>query len=78
MARKNDSRHPKSRLAGAEKPAASEGGSAKESNVRAVKRILKESPRRSRRKIKLPIIRSKQPGTLELDNNKIFEIISFP
>jgi hypothetical protein len=31
-----------------------------------------------RKRVKLPIIRSKQPATLELDNAKIFEIISFP
>lgn len=58
--------------------AASEGSSAKELILRGVQEVLKESRRKSRRRIKLPIIRSKQPGTLELDNDKIFEIISFP
>ncbi len=58
--------------------AASEGSSAKELILRGVNHVLKPSPRKSRRRIKLPIIRSKQPGTLELDNDKIFEIISFP
>ncbi len=58
--------------------AASEGSSAKELILRGVNHVLKRSPRKSRRRIKLPIIRSKQPGTLELDNDKIFEIISFP
>ncbi len=58
--------------------AASEGSSAKELILRGVNHVLKQSPRKSRRRIKLPIIRSKQPGTLELDNDKIFEIISFP
>jgi hypothetical protein len=58
--------------------AASEGSSAKELILRGVQEVLKESRRKSRRRIKLPIIRSKQPGTLELDNGKIFEIISFP
>lgn len=37
-----------------------------------------KSAKAPRRKVKLPIVRSKQPGTLELDNGKIFEIISFP
>jgi hypothetical protein len=58
--------------------AASEGSSAKELILRGVEQVLKERPRRRGRKIKLPIIRSKQPGTLELDNERIFEIISFP
>lgn len=58
--------------------AASEGSSAKDLILRGVKQVLKERGRKSRRRIKLPIIRSKNPGTLELDNDKIFEIISFP
>jgi hypothetical protein len=58
--------------------AATEGSSAKELILRGVKHILKETPRKSRRRIKLPIVKSKQPGTLELDNDRIFEIISFP
>lgn len=58
--------------------AASEGSSAKELILRGVKQVLKERGRKSGRRIKLPIIRSKHPGTLELDNDKIFEIIPFP
>jgi hypothetical protein len=58
--------------------AATEGSSAKELILRGVKQVLKENPRRFHKRIKLPIIRSKHPGTLELDNDKIFEIISFP
>ena len=58
--------------------AASEGSSAKELILRGVKQVLRGGGRRPRRRIKLPLIRSRQPGTLELDNEKIFEIISFP
>lgn len=58
--------------------AASEGSSAKELILRGVEQVLKERQRRRGKKIKLPIIRSKKPGTLELDNERIFEIISFP
>lgn len=58
--------------------AASEGRPTKELILRRVELILKKGPRKSRRGIKLPLIRSKQPGTLELDNDRIFEIISFP
>ncbi len=58
--------------------AANEGRSAKELIIRGVQHILSERPRRTRKRVKLPIVKSKQPGTLELDNEKIFEIISFP
>lgn len=58
--------------------AAREGRSAKELILRGVQKVLKESRRKSRKKVRLPILRSRQPGTLELDNDKIFEIISFP
>jgi hypothetical protein len=30
------------------------------------------------RRVKLPIIHSKEPGTLHLDNERIFELIDFP
>ena len=58
--------------------AANEGRSAKDLILRGVQQVLRESRRKSGRRITLPIIRSKQPGTLHLDNDKIFEIISFP
>ncbi|HXU48382.1 MAG TPA: hypothetical protein VN727_05005 [Candidatus Binatia bacterium] len=58
--------------------AASEGTSTKELILRGAKSVLRVSARRSRKRVKLPIIRSKQPGTLDLDNDKIFEIIPFP
>ncbi len=58
--------------------AANEGISAKELILRGVESILKKSPRKSRGRIKLPLIRSKHPGTLDIDNAKIYELISFP
>jgi hypothetical protein len=58
--------------------AATEGSSAKELILRGVQQVLKDAQRKSRRKVNLPMIRSTQPGTLNLDNDKIFEIISFP
>jgi hypothetical protein len=57
--------------------AAIEGSSPKEVILRAVQLILKDSPPKSRTRVQLPLIKSKRPGTLELDNDKIFEIISF-
>ncbi len=58
--------------------AASEGSSAKELILRGVEQVLKETRRKSRRRVKLPIVRSKQPGTVRLDNAKIYKILSFP
>jgi hypothetical protein len=58
--------------------AASEGTTSKELILRAAKSVLKGNSRKARKRVKLPIIRSKQPGTLDLDNEKIFEIIPFP
>jgi hypothetical protein len=39
---------------------------------------LLDAVKASRKKVELPVVRSRQPGTLDLDNDKIFEIISFP
>jgi hypothetical protein len=58
--------------------AAREGSSAKELILRGVKRVLREETRKPKGRVKLPLIASKEPGTLDLDNEKIFEIISFP
>ena len=58
--------------------AASEGSSAKELILRGVERVLRQGRRKGRKRVKLPIVRSKRPGTVLLDNAKIFEIISFP
>ena len=58
--------------------AASEGSSAKELILRGVEQVLKDSRRKSRRRVKLPIVRSKRPGRVRLDNAKIYEVISFP
>ncbi len=39
---------------------------------------VKEKSRKPRRRVKLPLVPSKKPGTLKLDNAKIYEAISFP
>jgi hypothetical protein len=57
--------------------AAVEGRSVKELILRGVEHELKNRTRRAKR-VSLPIVPSKRPGTLELDNAKIFEIIPFP
>ncbi len=58
--------------------AASEGRSVKELILRSVEQELKSRRSRTKRRISLPIIPSKRPGSLDLDNAKIFEIIPFP
>ena len=58
--------------------AASEGSSAKALILRGVEQVLKENRRQSGRRVKLPIVRSNRPGRVQLDNAKIYEVISFP
>lgn len=59
------------------KKAAHEGHSVKELVLRGVELQLRESSNnRSRRRA--PLIDSRNPGSLDLDNAKIYEIISFP
>lgn len=57
--------------------AAKEGRSVKELVLRAVRSELQVSPKKTMTR-KAPVIKSKHPGTLMLDNEKIFEIIPFP
>jgi hypothetical protein len=58
--------------------AARERRSVKELILRGVQGELEPRRKRSaRRRISLPLIRSKRPGSVRLDNAKIFEIIPF-
>ena len=57
--------------------AAQEGRTVKELILRGVEIELERTPR-PRRPVSLPLVRSQQPGTVALDNAKIFEIIPFP
>ena len=57
--------------------AADEGESVKELVLRGVKRELGTTPSQKRRR-RPPVIDSDEPGSLDLDNAKIYEIISFP
>jgi hypothetical protein len=58
--------------------AATEGCSVKELILRGVEAELQSNRRKPPRRVSLPIIRSKRPGSLRLDNAKIYEIIPFP
>lgn len=57
--------------------AASEGRSVKDLILQSVEHELKNH-RRTARRVSPPIVPSKRPGSLNLDNDKIFEIIPFP
>ena len=50
----------------------------KELILRGVEAELQSNRRKRGRRVSLPIIRSKRPGSLRLDNAKIYEIIPFP
>jgi hypothetical protein len=59
--------------------AAREGSSAKDLILRGVGRVLNEkSTARRKKRVRLPVVRSKRPGTVHLDNAKIYAILSFP
>jgi hypothetical protein len=55
--------------------AAGEGRSVKELILRGIKAELRRQPGRY---VSLPLVPSENPGTLALDNAKIFELIPFP
>lgn len=59
------------------KKAAHEGQSVKKLVLRGVERELGAQPEK-RGKRRAPVIDSDNPGSLDLDNAKIYEIIPFP
>jgi hypothetical protein len=63
---------------GLKKKAAREGRTIKELVLRGVEIELRTEVKKSLRRPSLPIIHSDKPGSLKLDNAKIFEIIPFP
>jgi len=56
--------------------AAEQGCSIKELVLRGVESQLKI--RKPNKRVRLPIVHSKQPGALDLTNEQIYEIIPFP
>jgi hypothetical protein len=56
--------------------AAEQGCSVKELILRGVEKELALA--RGRRRVRLPIVRSKEPGTLRITNEQIYEIVPFP
>jgi hypothetical protein len=58
--------------------AASEGRTAKALILTGVEHVLTSKPSATGRKVTLPVVRSKRPGTMRLDNARIYDVISFP
>jgi hypothetical protein len=62
--------------------AAMEGRSVKELILRGVEVELRPPAKPGRKKpkkqIRIPILKSKEPGILNLDNERIFDLIGFP
>ncbi len=58
--------------------AAREKRSIKELILRGVEVGLRSHLRKRTRRVSFPLIPSKKPGTLDIDNAKIYELISFP
>ena len=58
--------------------AAAEGKPAKAVILEGVEQVLKGQSQAARKKIKLPLIPSKRPGSMYLDNARIYDVISFP
>jgi plasmid stability protein len=58
--------------------AAGEGRSAKALILRGVEQVLKVDSAAVRRRVSLPLVPSKRPGAIRIDNARIYDIISFP
>ena len=57
--------------------AASEGTTVKAMVMRGVDVVLSEEKNRRLRRLKLPLIKSKRPASLEIDNERIYDLIGF-
>ncbi len=58
--------------------AAQEGKSVKAIVLRSVEKELGLRKNRTGKRVKLPIVKSKRPGWLNIDNAKIAELVPFP
>ncbi len=58
--------------------AARDKRSVKELILRSVEVELRPRSKKRTRRVTFPLIPSKKPGTLDIDNAKIYELISFP
>jgi hypothetical protein len=58
--------------------ASAEGRSVKALILEGAEQVLSEDAARKRRPVRLPLVKSKRPRSLRLDNAAIFDVISFP
>ena len=58
--------------------AAREGRPAKALVLQGVEHVLKAKPATAGKRVSLPLVRSKRPGTLRIDNARIYDVFSFP
>jgi len=58
--------------------AAKEGRPAKTLILQGVEQVLKSTPASAGRPVTLPLVRSKRPGAIRIDNARIYDVISFP
>ncbi len=55
-----------------------ENRSVKELILRGVEVELRSKAAKKGKRVSLPLVPSKRPGSLEVDNDKIYDLISFP
>ncbi len=58
--------------------AAEEGRPAKSLILQGVEQVLKSTPTAEGRRVTLPLVRSKRPGSIRIDHARIYDLISFP
>jgi len=58
--------------------AAGEGRSAKTLILQGVEHVLKSPRSHAGRPVTLPLVKSKHPRSLRIDNARIYDVISFP
>ena len=58
--------------------AAAEGGTVKQLLLRGAESVLREPANKTVTRLKRPILNEGEPGSLKLDNEKIYDLIGFP
>ena len=58
--------------------AAVEGQSAKALILQGVEQVLKGPRSDSGRRLSVPLVKSRRPGAIRIDNARIYDVISFP
>lgn len=58
--------------------AAAEGRSVKSLILRGAEQALAPKSADSRRRVTLPLVRSKRPGSIRVDHDRVYDVISFP